>query len=60
MIAKKLDSLNKFGGGSRPPIETYKLPSFEEQVGQAAKQYLEKMKENKEERDPLFPDRNTY
>jgi hypothetical protein len=60
-IALKLDSLRRTdpnpGSG---PIETYKVPSFEDQVGQTALAYLKQKKEISQEKDPLFPDRNTY
>jgi hypothetical protein len=60
-IASKLDSLrradpNKVSG----PVETYKIPSFEDQIGQTALAYLNQKKEIRQEKDPLFPDRNTY
>lgn len=60
-IATKLDSLRrtdpKSGSG---PVEQYKMPSFEEQLGQTALAYLRNKKEIQKNEDPLFPDRNTY
>lgn len=60
MVAKKLDAMRKIDVGGRVQPEGFKLPSFEDQVGQAAMEYLKNKKDPPVERDPLFPDRNTY
>lgn len=59
-IAKKLDALNKAGGGGRAAQESYKMPSFIDQVGITASEYLKNRKAQEIKSDPLFPDRNTY
>ena len=60
-ISAKLDSLRKLDAGNgSSPAETYKMPSFEDQVGQTALAYLKNKKEGVSQPDPLFPDRNTY
>jgi hypothetical protein len=60
-IASKLDSLRRTDlNNVSAPVETYKIPSFEDQIGQTALAYLNKKKEIRQEKDPLFPDRNTY
>lgn len=60
-ISAKLDSLRKMDKSSGSgPVETYKMPSFEDQVGQTALAYLKNKRQASSEPDPLFPDRNTY
>jgi hypothetical protein len=60
-IASKLDSLRRTDPNKASvQVETYKIPSFEDQIGQTALAYLNQKKEIRQEKDPLFPDRNTY
>jgi hypothetical protein len=59
-ISAKLDSLRKLDTGNvSGPVETYKMPSLEDQVGQTALAYLKNKREISSQPDPLFPDRNT-
>ena len=64
MISKRLENMNPHLVNSTPgaePYGSYKLPSFEEQLGQTALAFLDRKKnEIRPESDPLFPDRNTY
>ena len=61
-IAKRLEAMNPdIVNGVNVINQPYKIPSFEEQLGQTAMAYLAN-KKNQElvDPDPLFPDRNTY
>lgn len=61
MIARKLDAFKKFSGNSEESSNfAYKIPSFEEQVGQTALNYLKNKQNQEKTRDPLFKDHNTY
>jgi hypothetical protein len=64
MISKRLENMNPHVVNSvsgAEPYAAYKLPSFEEQLGQAALDYLNSKKPGiSPEPDPLFSDRNTY
>jgi len=64
MISKRLEAMNPHVINSVPgaePYATYKLSSFEDQLGQTALAYLNRKKsEIAPGPDPLFPDRNTY
>lgn len=64
MISKRLENMNPHLSNSIPgadPYSSYKMPSFEDQLGQTALAYLNKKKsEIQPGPDPLFPDRNTY
>jgi len=61
-IAKRLEAMNpNIVNGVNIIQEPYKMPSFEDQLGQTAMAYLAN-KKNQEHiaPDPLFSDRNTY
>ena len=61
-IAKRLEAMNPdIVNGVNVIQEPFKMPSFEDQLGQTAMAYLAN-KKNRESiaPDPLFPDRNTY
>ncbi len=61
-IAKRLEAMNPdIVNGVNVIQEPFKMPSFEEQLGQTAMAYLAN-KKNQEPAAPdsLFPDRNTY
>jgi len=61
-IAKRLEAMNPdIVNGVNVIQEPYKMPSFEDQLGQTAMAYLAN-KKNQEHiaPDPLFPDRNSY
>lgn len=64
MISKRLENMNPHLTNSvagAEPYSAYKIPSFEDQLGQTALAYLNKNKnEIPSEPDPLFPDRNNY
>ena len=64
MISKRLENMNPHVINSVPgaePYAAYKLPSFEDQLGQTALAYLNRKKsEIAPAPDPLFPDRNIY
>jgi hypothetical protein len=64
MISKRLENMNPQLTNSVPgaePYAPYKMPSFEEQLGQTAIAYLNRKKsEIPAAADPLFPDRNSY
>lgn len=62
-IIKRLEAMNP-GLGNTDQMSScnldYKLPSFEEQLGRSAMEYLKNKKDPVISPDPLFPDRNTY
>jgi hypothetical protein len=61
-IAKRLEAMNPdIVNGINIINQPYKMPSFEDQLGQTAMAYLAN-KKNQENiaPDPLFTDRNTY
>lgn len=61
-IAKRLEAMNPdISNGINIINQTYKMPSFEDQLGQTAMAYLANKKNQEHvDPDPLFPDRNTY
>jgi hypothetical protein len=61
-ISKRLEAMNPdIMNGVNVIQEPFKMPSFEDQLGQTAMAYLAN-KKNQEHiaTDPLFSDRNTY
>jgi hypothetical protein len=61
-IAKRLEAMNPdIVNGVNVIQEPFKMPSFEDQLGQTAMAYLaNKKNQDNIVPDPLFPDRNTY
>jgi hypothetical protein len=61
-IAKRLEAMNpNIVNGVNIIQEPYKMPSFEDQLGQTAMAYLANKKNQEHPApDPLFPDRNSY
>jgi competence transcription factor ComK len=60
-IIKRLEAMNPGLGNSNTGSTCnldYKMPSFEEQVGRTAMEYLKNKKDPMISPDPLFPDRN--
>lgn len=62
MISKRLEAMNpglvgsvNVGGECREPFE---MPSFIDQVGMSAMEYLKNKKDPDIQPDPLFPNRN--
>jgi hypothetical protein len=62
MISKRLEAMNpglvgsvNVGGECREP---FKMPSFIDQVGMSAMEYLKNKKDPDIQPDPLFPNRN--
>jgi hypothetical protein len=61
-IARKLDAMNRndpgIGRNSEGCNEPFKMPSFIDQVGITAMEYLKNKKDPEIMKDPLFMDRN--
>jgi hypothetical protein len=61
-ISKRLEVMNPWVGvkpGDDSKLSGYKMPSFHDQLGQSAIEYMKNKKDPEIKPDPLFPDRNS-